>query len=101
MAHPHPAPARRGVRERRDAAWWTITTVGYGDRYPVTAEGRIVAATLMVGGIALLGVVASWFVRVLEGTDEAVAERDEDVLRTEIAELRAEIRAMTEQRRAG
>ncbi|MDQ3789323.1 MAG: hypothetical protein M3422_19015, partial [Actinomycetota bacterium] len=29
----------------------------YGDRYPVTGEGRLVAATLMVGGIALLGVV--------------------------------------------
>ena len=56
----------------QDAAWWaltTITTVGYGDRYPVTPEGRLVAAALMVGGIALLGVVtglvASWFVRVL------------------------------------
>ncbi|GAB1511007.1 ion channel [Actinophytocola sp. KF-1] len=42
------------------ALWWTlttITTVGYGDRYPVTGEGRLVAATLMLGGIALLGVV--------------------------------------------
>lgn len=43
-----------------DALWWTMTTistVGYGDRYPVTAEGRLVAAALMIGGIALLGVV--------------------------------------------
>ncbi|MCT2585997.1 potassium channel family protein [Actinophytocola sp. S1-96] len=89
-----------------DAAWWTlttITTVGYGDRYPVTGEGRIVAATLMVGGIALLGVVtglvASWFVRMLKGTEEAAAERAEqaeDVLLAEIAELRAEIRAMAD-----
>ncbi len=51
----------------RDALWWTLTTmstVGYGDRYPVTAEGRLVAGLLMVGGIALLGVItgtiASW-----------------------------------------
>jgi voltage-gated potassium channel len=45
-----------------DALWWTvttITTVGYGDRYPVTVEGRIVAGVLMVGGIALLGVVTA------------------------------------------
>ncbi|HYQ65544.1 potassium channel family protein [Actinophytocola sp.] len=90
----------------QDAAWWaltTITTVGYGDRYPVTAEGRLVAAALMVGGIALLGVVtglvASWFVRVLRGT-EAVAGRTEDVLRQEIADLRQEIRALTERQRA-
>jgi Ion channel. len=51
-----------------DALWWsvsTVTTVGYGDRYPVTVTGRLVATGLMICGIALLGVVtasiASWF----------------------------------------
>src|SRR6202008_3932553 len=90
-----------------DAAWWTlttITTVGYGDRYPVTPEGRLVAAALMVGGIALLGVVtglvASWFVRVLRDTN-AATERTEDTLRQEFAELRQEIHALAEQQRAG
>ena len=57
------------IRSYGDALWWamsTITTVGYGDRYPTTTEGRLVAAALMIAGIALLGVVtaslASWFV---------------------------------------
>lgn len=67
----------------QDATWWTlttITTVGYGDRYPVTAEGRLVAAALMVGGIALLGVVtgliASRFVGTLQSrTDGQEGER--------------------------
>ena len=40
--------------------------MGYGDRYPTTGEGRLVALGLMLTGIALLGVVtaalASWFV---------------------------------------
>lgn len=52
-----------------DALWWaatTVTTVGYGDRYPVTFEGRIVAVLLMVVGIGVVGTVtgsvASWFV---------------------------------------
>lgn len=52
-----------------DALWWsivTMSTVGYGDVYPVTPEGRLVAAALMIVGISLLGVitatVASWFV---------------------------------------
>jgi len=50
-----------------NAVWWaivTITTVGYGDLVPVTIPGRIIAAVLMVCGIALLstgaGTVASW-----------------------------------------
>ena len=69
-----------------DAVWWTLTTistVGYGDRYPVTLEGRFVAAALMVAGIALLGVVtasiASWFVENLRRAGEEVAEDVEEV----------------------
>jgi len=53
-----------------DALWWastTVTTVGYGDRFPVTGQGRLVAVLLMLGGIALLGIVtasiAAWFVK--------------------------------------
>lgn len=87
-----------------DALWWTlstITTVGYGDLYPVTPEGRLVAATLMVGGIALLGVltglVASWFVSMLKGAEDSVAERTEAVLRTELAELKAQLHAIRAQ----
>lgn len=85
-----------------DALWWTITTmstVGYGDRYPVTTEGRLVAALLMVGGIALLGVItgtiASWLVEKLRGVEEAELETAQELrnLRSEIAELRAELNA--------
>jgi voltage-gated potassium channel len=45
-----------------DALWWaatTVTTVGYGDRYPVTGAGRFVAVALMVAGIALVGAVTA------------------------------------------
>jgi voltage-gated potassium channel len=50
------------IKSFGDAVWWaitTVTTVGYGDRYPVTAGGRAVAAVLMIGGIALLGIVTA------------------------------------------
>ncbi|MFD4674623.1 potassium channel family protein [Lentzea sp. NPDC058450] len=83
-----------------DALWWTLTTmstVGYGDRYPVTGEGRLVAGLLMVGGIALLGVItgtiASWLVEKLRGVENAELEAANELrnLRAEIAELRKEL----------
>ncbi|MBI2927470.1 MAG: potassium channel family protein [Verrucomicrobia bacterium] len=56
------------IKTAEDAVWWsvtTITTVGYGDKYPVTTEGRILGMTLMLAGIgmfgALGGLVASFF----------------------------------------
>lgn len=57
------------IKTAEDALWWayvTITTVGYGDKFPVTSEGRIIAAVLMTVGVGLFGTftayVASWFV---------------------------------------
>jgi voltage-gated potassium channel len=56
------------IRTAGDALWWaitTVTTVGYGDFYPVTFEGRVVAVVLMVTGVGtfatLAGALASWF----------------------------------------
>lgn len=57
------------IKTAEDAIWWayvTITTVGYGDKFPVTTEGRIIAAALMTVGVGLFGTftgfLASWFV---------------------------------------
>jgi voltage-gated potassium channel len=62
------------IHSYKDALWWavvTVTTVGYGDRYPVTDGGRLVATVLMFVGIGLIGVltatVASFFMQ--EHTD--------------------------------
>jgi voltage-gated potassium channel len=45
-----------------DAIWWslvTVTTVGYGDFYPVTPQGRIIAVAIMGTGILILAVVTA------------------------------------------
>ncbi|WBB73911.1 potassium channel family protein [Micromonospora sp. WMMD1128] len=86
-----------------DALWWatvTITTVGYGDYYPVTTMGRFVALGLMIGGIGLIGFVtgslATWIVeRVSAASEQPSAATSADVaaLRAEIAGLRQHIEA--------
>jgi len=82
-----------------DALWWaltTVTTVGYGDQFPVTDRGRVVAAVLMLGGIALIGMVtatlASYLVEAVEDDREAVSERAQ--ILAEIAALRRDIAAL-------
>jgi voltage-gated potassium channel len=70
-----------------EGLWWaivTVTTVGYGDRYPVTAFGQGVAVLLMLTGIGLIGTltatVASYFVlEKTNATDERL-ERIEALL---------------------
>jgi voltage-gated potassium channel len=56
----HLAPGAN-IKQFGDAVWWafvTIATVGYGDYYPVTLEGRIIAVFLMISGLALVSVIA-------------------------------------------
>lgn len=57
-----------------DALWWsivTITTVGYGDHYPVTAMGRVVAVVVMFSGIAIIGALASILASILVAPAQA------------------------------
>ena len=73
-----------------DAIWWavtTMTTVGYGDHYPVTSVGRVVAFGLMLGGIALLGTVtatlASWLVETVDAEKEQAEDLHATIRRLE------------------
>ncbi|CAM5742247.1 potassium channel family protein [Mycolicibacterium aubagnense] len=81
-----------------DAVWWaitTITTVGYGDIYPVTTTGRVIAVLMMIGGISLVGsitaTIASWIIHTVSVEDKAhnaVTAAQIDGLHNEIAQLR-------------
>jgi voltage-gated potassium channel len=61
-----------------DGLWWaltTVTTVGYGDKYPTTNQGKLIALGIMLLGISLVGVIsatmAAWFVRTMQKDDES------------------------------
>jgi voltage-gated potassium channel len=104
------------IKTGGDAIWWgivTITTVGYGDFYPVTFLGRITAVFVMFAGIGIIGALASILASLLvspmsadpkpaEGRPQPADPGSAAVaielagLRAEIAELRASIRPSAE-----
>jgi voltage-gated potassium channel len=75
-----------------EGIWWafvTITTVGFGDYYPVTRGGRILAVVLMSVGVGVFGVLTSYLARTfLRGGEEQTGD-ELAAIRTELAELRS------------
>lgn len=81
------------IQTASDAIWWTyvtITTVGYGDQYPVTLGGRFVGMIVMLVGVGLFGVVTGFLAnKFLPSTDESLVKEH-----TELAELRVEVKEL-------
>ncbi len=87
-----------------DSLWWaivTITTIGYGDYYPVTTPGRWAAAALMVGGFAVLSMVtaavSSWLVESVTAATHVRKKADEPLGSEELARLTAQINRLHDQ----
>src|SRR5205823_9466397 len=60
--------ADSNIKTAGDAFWWavvTVTTVGYGDKFPMTPEGRIVACILMTVGVGLFGTFTGFIARLV------------------------------------
>jgi hypothetical protein len=90
------------IRSWGDALWWsltTLTTVGYGDHVPVTTVGRLIAAGVMVAGVAVIGAVAAIVAlgvalrvaREEELAFEAAAETLEQRLDVRLAQIEAQL----------
>jgi voltage-gated potassium channel len=77
------------IHDFGDALWWSVvsvTTVGYGDFAPVTAEGRLVAVALMVVGIGLIGfVTGSMTTWVIDRINEM--SRDDDGDKSDVSDV--------------
>ncbi|MGW1894580.1 potassium channel family protein [Streptomyces sp. NPDC002004] len=93
--------ARANIRTYPQGLWWaaeTATTVGYGDYYPVTLWGRIVATVVMLTAITMFGVVtaalATWFVTRAERDVEHLEQLVSRHARADAEALRAELHAL-------
>ncbi len=87
----------RNIKTPSDALWWsvvTLTTVGYGDRYPFTDGGRIVAAILMTAGVGLFGTFTGFVASMFVEPDIKREESEVHSLVQEIKALRGEIKAI-------
>jgi voltage-gated potassium channel len=94
--------AHSNIRNIGDALWWAVVTiagVGYGDYYPVTWVGRLVGVGLMIGGIALIAIVAgslaAWMIESLGDRVEAVEEEAELDMRAQLSQVNAQLAALT------
>ena len=93
-----------------DALWWafvTITTVGYGDYYPVTTLGRVTGVAVMAAGIGLIGALASILASILVPSPQEQAEAataagsdDKAELDQRLTAIQSELTAIREELRA-
>ena len=82
------------IKTASDALWWaftTITTVGYGDRYPVTLLGRITAVILMTVGVGLFGTFTAYVASFFMQQEAKEEETREDKILAELAEIRRKL----------
>jgi len=85
------------IHTAEDAVWWsvsTITTVGFGDKFPVTTEDRVLAMALMFFGVGLFGTLSGIVALFFFGKVEA----EEDEILVEVRALRAEIAALRDEK---
>jgi voltage-gated potassium channel Kch len=85
-----------------DALWWsyvTVTTVGYGDRFPVTTSGRLVGVAMLTIGVGLFGVLTGFLANAFlapKRSEPDQRQQPSDDLRQEIAELKSLVHELSE-----
>lgn len=95
--------AQGNIKTPSDAIWWsivTITTVGYGDRFPVSDEGRAVAAVLMTAGVGLFGTFTGFIASMFVEPDIKREESEIHQLVHEVKSLRVQMESMESRMRA-
>ncbi len=91
------------IATAEDAIWWSITTtttVGYGDKYPVTTSGRVVATFLMIAGISLFGTLSGVAATIFLGSskDEPASGEAQRFILERLDSMQQEIHDLKSQR---
>jgi len=92
--------AEANIQTGGDALWWswvTITTVGYGDYFPITTGGRIIGFFVMLTGIGIIGALASIFASLLVTPNDTAPTAEPDAVHEELQAIRAELAGLREQ----
>ena len=96
------------IQSANDALWWvfvTISTVGYGDRYPVTSAGRSIAIFIIMAGVGVFGILSGYSAKIFLGQkdnsqNETPDVQEETLLREIMALKQSQEEARTAQERA-
>jgi voltage-gated potassium channel len=97
------AAPNANIASPSDALWWvyvTITTVGYGDRFPVTNWGRVVGVVVMTAGVGLFGTLSGYLAQTFLSPSKAKEERPEPQLSDPKQRLDEILRQLEAQERA-
>jgi voltage-gated potassium channel len=89
--------ADANIKTGGGALWWavvTITTVGYGDQFPITTGGRIMAILVMFAGVGIIGALASMLASILVPDADEDDTQEASAMQLELAGIRAELEAM-------
>lgn len=94
--------ADANIKTGGEALWWsivTLTTVGYGDFFPTTAGGRVVAALVMGVGVGIIASLASILARVMIPTEDESGSLAAELsaVNTQLEQLRLELARMREE----
>ncbi len=85
------------IKTDGDALWWaasTVTTAGYGDRYPVTPEGRVIGVILMTAGVGLFGTLTAYIASVFLNPGSKTSDPSESELAKELRLIRERIESL-------
>lgn len=83
--------ADANIKSGQDAVWWTfvtVATVGYGDRFPVTAGGRAIGVAVMIVGVSVFSIFTGYLATVFQNRHRKQTDNELVQIRAELEEIK-------------